>query len=270
MSGTKTFLCVARKKCRNNGLFVGDNVEFTFAGRRGCIEEVLPRTNKLIRPPVSNIDKVFIVTAPLPVPDLLLVDKILLNCIIEDIQPEIIVNKCDISTQHFIDRIEANYSPLNVPIIYASSHDGKNLDEIADAVKGCTAVFAGQSGVGKTSLLNVLSSRNNQVGDLAERINRGKQTTRHSEIFACGDGFLVDTPGFSLLDLEEESIKSSQLMTYYADFTDFALGCKFSTCTHISEPSCAVIKAVKDGLICEERYERYKQLYKSIKEKEIY
>lgn len=261
--------CVARKRIRHldNEILIGDDVTVQKLTRaRGAIEELLPRKNRMKRPFVANIDQVFIVTASMPPADFSLVDKILINCQMQNVSAKIVINKCEAASQHFFDRVKANYEGLVDDIIVVSAHKGTGIEALKEALSGKITCFTGQSGVGKTSLLNViLPEYKGEIGAISARIARGKNTTRHSQLFSFDTkSFVVDTPGFSLFDLED--VKASDLMLYYGEFTEFAPDCKYKMCTHISEPNCAVKKALDEGKICKERYERYVALVKELKE----
>ncbi|MDD3831621.1 MAG: ribosome small subunit-dependent GTPase A [Clostridia bacterium] len=257
----RTVECLPLKKLRKDGLYVGDNVRILMQGNKGCIQSVLPRKNVLVRPPVANIDKVFIIISSTPEPDLLLIDKLIINCLHNNIDYCLIANKTDLLTEQFARRIKDNYGDVE-QITFTSAITRQGISQLEQLIDDKVCCFAGQSGVGKTSLLNTLVDNANALtGQLSVRIDRGKNTTRHAQIYKCGAGYIVDTAGFSLLELPIDSINAEQLMTYYADFCKYSFGCKFTTkCTHISEPNCAVKEAVANGLICAERYARYKTI----------
>ncbi|HPG92539.1 MAG TPA: ribosome small subunit-dependent GTPase A [Clostridia bacterium] len=264
------FICFPRKRLRHNeqDILIGDQVSIQKISRgKGSIEEVLPRKNRMKRPIVANVDQVFIVTAPMPPADFSLVDKILLNCKTQNISAILVINKCEAASEHFFNRVNCNYNGLTDGIITVSAHKLIGIDKLNELLSGKTTCFAGQSGVGKTSLLNViLPEHKGEIGAISAKIQRGKNTTRHSQLFCFDDGFIVDTPGFSLLELND--IKSDKLSTYYDDFALYANKCKYKNCTHTAEPNCAVKKAVENGEICAERYERYLDVYKEILEAE--
>ena len=255
----------SRKKIRlRDEVFVGDNVLFDEKER--TIEKVLPRTNRLVRPPVANVDCALIFVAPSPEPDLFLADKILLNCFRQDVSPLFVVNKKDISDDAFCDRIKSNYSS-EATVFCVSALRGEGVEALKRALAGKTVCLTGQSAVGKTTLLNLLTRENMPTGDLSEKISRGKNTTRHSEIFGAGqDTFLIDTPGFSLLDTQE--IRAFELGLFYPDFAEQAPLCRFNMCTHTAEPDCAVKSAVTNGRINGERYERYVANFEQLKKAE--
>ena len=266
----KTVAAKVRKKLSYNNMeiSVGDNVEFFFNEyKKAVIEDVLPRKNELIRPNVANVDVAAIVVASVPQPDFVLVDKIILNCYIQDIKPVIIVNKSDINGENFFEQISKEYGDAVSQIISVSAETDYNLDEIKRALKGETTVFCGQSAVGKTSLLNKIAEKNQATGGISEKSGRGKHTTRHNQIFDLGDEtFIVDTPGFSLLELKE--IESSELHLYYTDMVEMQNQCKYHMCTHTTEPDCCVKRALEEGRFDKNRYQRYLTIFEELKEAE--
>ncbi len=257
--GVKT--CFARKKLKSDGnIFVGDYVVILKERDSFVIESVSKRKNQLIRPYVSNVDVCFIVIAPEPSPDFLLVDKIIVNCHEQGIKPVLVANKCDMS---LIDLKE--YESV-LEIIECSAAQGIGIDRIINRSIGKTVCFAGQSAVGKSSLINaVLGSSLLEVGELAKRIKRGKNTTRRTEILYLGeDTYLVDTCGFSML--ETVDIQPEDLRLYFDEFENFRSDCRFTSCTHIDEPDCAVKPHIGNE-IGEGRYKRYKTLFEELKQR---
>lgn len=251
-------VCFARKRLKNDGvIYVGDYVYIAKERDSFVIEDVKERKNRLIRPYVSNIDVCFIVIAPEPQPDFLLVDKIIVNCLVEGIEPVVVKNKDDLS---HIDTSE--YDGV-VEQIECSAQTGDNVMKIVEFAKGKTACFAGQSAVGKSSLLNnILDCDLLEVGELAKKIKRGKNTTRKTEIFHISEGtYLVDTCGFSLL--ETVDVAPENLRLYFDDLEVFRKECRFNMCTHTDEPDCAV-KAHVGKEIGRGRYERYKTIYQEL------
>ena len=251
-------VCFARKRLKNDGLiYVGDYVEIAKDRDSFVIENVAPRKNRLIRPYVSNVDVCFIVIAPEPEPDFLLVDKIIVNCLVEGIEPILVKNKADVK---HIDTAE--YDGV-VKQIECSAQTGENVKKIVEIAKGKTACFAGQSAVGKSSLLNnILDCDLLEIGELAKKIKRGKNTTRKTEIFHIGEGtYFVDTCGFSML--ETVDVAPENLRLYFDDLEAFRKDCRFNMCTHTDEPDCAV-KAHVGKEIGVGRYERYKTIYQEL------
>lgn len=255
-------VCFARKRLKMDGdiIFVGDFVTIQKDRDSFVIESVESRKNKLIRPYVSNIDICFIVIAPEPEPDFVLVDKVIVNCLEQGIEPVLVKNKADLA---HIDTSE--YSNV-LKILEVSAENGEGISKIVELAKGKTACFAGQSAVGKSSILNaILDSDILEVGELTRKIKRGKNTTRKTEIFNVGNGtYFVDTCGFSML--EAIDIEPANLRLYFDDLEEFRPSCRFNGCTHIDEPDCAVKEHVGKE-IGEGRYERYKTIYAELKKR---
>lgn len=271
----KVYTCRARKKLHDEGLYVGDECVISLTGQRGIIEKVEKRKNLLNRPSLANVDKVIIVTAPLPVADFFLVDKIILNCLTEGIDFLIAVNKKELASETFLQKVKDNYGSL-CDICFISAKEKGGIEPLLSLIGKGVFCLAGQSGVGKTSLLNALMESSLATGELSKKISRGKNTTRHTEIFSLKEAFVVDTPGFSLLELEEDKIPGRDLHRYYPDFylalEKNGVSCRFKDCTHTTEPSCAVRELSQKGVLCGERLSRYTQLYNDLllKEKEKY
>ena len=198
--------------------------------------------------------------APIPKPDYLLVDKLYLNCLSKNIDPIICVNKCDIKDEVFI-KCYNDYKDL-MKVIKVSAKDKLGIDELKSFIDDKVVCFAGQSAVGKSSLINaLLPGQNLKTDTLSRKTERGKHTTRHVELFGNGKGFIADTCGFSILDVFDADEKYLA-RSYFGD-----TGCKFKDCRHISEPECMVLNKVKSGKISEERYDRYIKLLNAVKEK---
>ncbi|MBR4905156.1 MAG: ribosome small subunit-dependent GTPase A [Selenomonadaceae bacterium] len=254
-----------RDKKIGSAVYVGDFVEISrLKDKSGVIEKVQSRRNVLIRPSIANVDRViltFAVDAPKLHPLLLnrflvLAEKSLLDDII------ICVNKIDLTSEkNFLSEYESLYKVLRVSTI-----TGEGLAELKKILSSGVSVFAGASGVGKSSLLNALDKNLQlKVGKVSEKILRGKHTTRVAELINFGEGFLVDTPGFSAVDLTEAGINKGNLKDYFVEFKNFAGGCKFlNVCSHSHEPDCGVKAAVERGEILRERYESYLTLLEEV------
>ncbi len=266
----QVFPSAVRKKIRYNNvdLLVGDNVFFKFDEYgKVVIESAEKRKNQLSRPPIANIDVAVIVISCIPKPDFYLVDKIVINCYIQNIRPVLVINKADLVDEEFEKRVREEYGEMAETVLTVSAEKEINLDLLKEQILGKTCVFCGQSAVGKTSLLNKLNDSDQKVGAVSMKTGRGKHTTRHSQIFEIQkDTFVVDTPGFSLLDLK--NVKSSELNLYYTDMTTLQAKCRYHMCTHTTEPDCEVKKAVEEGRFNKNRYERYLTIYEEIKQAE--
>jgi len=239
-------------------LFVGDIVEFSADG----ISVLCPRINLCTRPSVANLDALIIVLAVLPSPDYILVDKLLILCAQQKITPILCLNKKDISTKGFLKKVQNDYKHFNIFIVSAKS--GKNIKRFKKAIKNKFVGFCGQSAVGKTSILNALNKDFTlEVGDLSKKTDRGKHTTRTTEIFKLfKNTYICDTPGFSKISLSE--FDPNTLKDYYPEFKEAEKGCKFSMCLHINEPDCKVQELVDSGKISEDRYYRYLDIHDEV------
>jgi ribosome biogenesis GTPase len=267
-------------ECKPRGIFrkdqmspiAGDRVEIKVidqTAKKGVIEKILDRKSFLIRPSIANIDQAFLVFAiKSPDPDLMLLDKMLIKTVSRSIKPHICINKIDITQdKNEIDLFERYYSNY-FNLIFLSAKRGIGIKEVQALLQGKTSMFAGPSGVGKSTLLNRIFQEDKvKTGALSEKISRGKHTTREVELFELDENsYIADTPGFSTFDID--NIKSSELSSYYPEFEEYLGQCKFNGCSHIAEPSCAVKEAVEEGKIDTGRYERYKQIYADLKGRE--
>lgn len=254
--------CVARGNLKERGIFVGDRVEYD--DRTQTIEKVLPRRNLLIRPPIANLERMFIVIAPTPKPDFYLVDKLILFCQINDIKPILVVNKTDILKKELKDFIQNTYSHL-LPIVCVSAQEGE-VNAIKTEVKGICA-FAGQSAVGKSSLINALfDEEREKVGQLSRKTDRGKQTTRLVSLHHLGGkNYLADTAGFSKLDERLLGVQEREVGRFFADFVPYLGECEYNSCCHIAEKKCGVKQALKVGKISEQRYNSYVKIFQTLK-----
>ena len=252
--------CVARKTLKKEGIFVGDNVEIDDAG---AVAKVLKRKNVLIRPPVANIDKMFIVVAPVPKPDFYTVDKMLLFCMVNGIEPVVCINKNDLDEQYCL-QIENNYKNI-VKTLVCSTFDETYL-KIKKEIKG-VCVLAGQSAVGKSSIINALKGKLvARVDTFSKKVERGKQTTRTVQLFKFGKNkYLADTAGFSKLDERLLNLEADEIKNYYPEFLKYAAECKYKSCLHLVDKDCGVCKALKNQQIAKIRYENYKKLVGYVK-----
>ena len=263
-SDGKEYRAYARGKLRLQGdIYVGDNVKLVFERGDAIIDVVKPRANQLVRPFVANVDSALIVVAKEPEPDMLLIDKIIINCHLEGIKPVLIYNKADIASDKEIDDLFAPYIDY-MDCVKVSALEKQGLEELRPYIENKVVCFAGQSAVGKTSLLNAILDLNLKTDGLSAKIKRGKNTTRHVEIYEALGGDVMDTCGFSMLSIV--SINPEELIYYYPDFIEYQDDCRFKSCTHREEPDCAVKKAVEEGKISKERYQRYLDIFGEIDE----
>ena len=259
----KLVQCDARGllKIKGEGILVGDFVEV----EKSTIVKVLDRTNRFIRPNVSNVDCVVSVISPEPKPDYFLLDKLLINASKEDVEFIIVVNKSDIDALLFED-IKLEYENAKVKIFSVSSKSGEGIDGLKQYLDGKLSVFAGQSAVGKTSITNAMFSLQLKIGDLSQKIVRGKHTTTRSEIFERENIRIIDSPGFAVIDAD---VELNDLKLFYPEYFEVAGGCKFRGCSHVSEPNCKVKELVENGILSKKRYDRYVQIYKEIQSRRI-
>jgi len=245
---------------------VGDRVCFTpgTGDEHGWVDEILPRESELVRPPVANIRHIVLVFAPQPAPDFLLIDTLIVMAVKQGIQPAIVVNKCDLDESLF-EQIRRDYAGLDAPMLKVSAKTGEGMDELRQLLKSGICCFAGQSGVGKSTLLSAATGLVLETGEISRKISRGRHTTRHAELMYSGDYCVLDTPGFSLLELWE-GLEPIQLKEYYPEFFPYEGECRFSPCYHLSEPGCAVLEASRNGQVSPARLERYHQLLKKAQE----
>ncbi len=267
-SQNKIFQCKARGKFRKNDQkpLVGDYCEFSIEnGNEGYILKLLERKNELVRPPICNIDQALLVfSAKEPDMNTLLLDRFLILIEHLKIQPIICISKIDLVHLEEIQKIMEPYTQAGYQVYYFSSKEKQGIDDIQQVFENKITVITGQSGVGKSSLLNALDIHLNiHTNQISKALGRGKHTTRHVELIKMYGGYVADTPGFSSLELLIDPVELSQA---YHDFKDLSSLCKFRGCLHDSEPSCAVKQAVEDGMISKERYEHYLMFLKEVKE----
>ena len=268
-----TYECKAKGVFRNRKIkpLVGDNVEIEILDAEknlGNIEDILPRFNWLNRPAVANVDQTVIIFAvSAPAPNFNLLDRFLINMEQHEVPTIICFNKIDLEGFRQSEDICRSYTKSGYEVLFISAESGYGINTLEAVIKGKTTVFAGPSGVGKSSTLNSLfPDANVQTGGLSEKIQRGKHTTRHSELmFVDDDTYIMDTPGFS--SLYTEGIEAEDLKLYFPEIAAYTGTCKFNMCNHISEPGCLVKEAVGDERISKMRYDDYVMIYNELKEK---
>ena len=266
-------------ECKAKGIFrkdkikplVGDDVEIEVLNEEeklGNIVKILPRRSELIRPAVANIDQALVIFAARePKPNLSLLDRFLVIMEKQDVPVIICFNKQDLCDEEEVGRLKEIYEACGYPVVLASAKQGEGIEEIKSLLRGKTTTVAGPSGVGKSSLTNLLQNEvQMETGEISKKLGRGRHTTRHSQIIQIEeDTWLYDTPGFTSFYVEE--IEKEELRFYFREFFKYEGTCRFQGCTHTHEPGCMVKNALEEGKISKERYENYLELYGELKEK---
>ncbi len=268
--GEKTYECKARGSFRESGVspLVGDRVEFEQTEEeKGLVTAVLPRKSLLSRPPVANIDKLFIVSSyKKPAPNAYIIDKLTALAEYKEIEPIIVFNKCDIGGFEDWERI---YKTAGYKVFTVSAESGEGIELLKKELKNFVSAFTGNSGVGKSSILNALFGEMKlETGAVSDKLGRGRHTTRHTELFALPEGgFVADTPGFSSLEYDCADYEFKENLVYYfRDLKQYADGCRFTSCTHTCEKGCNIIRAVQNGEIAESRHRSYIALFEELKD----
>lgn len=262
-------------ECKARGVFrkqkitplVGDDVTITIRSNgENTIDSIHPRKNFLVRPPVANIEQLFILSAAYnPSPNLFLIDKMTAIAINKGIEPIIVFTKCDLMDLSEFEKIYKN-SGLKTVCISSVTKDG--IDTVKEWISGKVSAFTGNSGVGKSTLLNsICEGLNLDTGEISEKLGRGRHTTRAVELYKVCDGYVADTPGFSSFDIEKnESVALEDIQYCFPEFQPYLGKCKFVSCSHTVDKGCAVLEALSDGKIEKTRHESYKAMYSEAKE----
>ena len=257
-------------ECRARGRFrrqdqsplVGDFVRITRQGDKGVLEALLPRKNAFIRPAVANIDQlVVLASCAIPVTEPFLIDRVLAIAQLQNVPALVVVNKDDLAPAQPLAEI---YRRADVPVLVTSAETGEGIEALREALAGKLSCLTGNSGVGKSSLLNrACPQLQLPVGEVSEKLGRGRHTTRHIELYSLGSNtFVADTPGFSAFDTERmELVHKEQLQYAFPEFAPYLGHCQFPDCAHRKEPGCAVRKALAEGKIGQTRYSSYERLY---------
>ena len=272
----QTYECKARGIFRRENIkpLVGDDVELEVLDqeeREGSIRKILPRRSRLIRPAVANIDQALVIFAIVkPEPNFNLLDRFLIMMEQQGLPCVICFNKSDIASKQEKEALQSAYENSGYQVFFVSVKEREGLKEVRQILQGKTTAVAGPSGVGKSSLINYLYPQAEmETGAISEKIDRGRHTTRHSELFALdGESYIMDTPGFSslqLFDMEKEELKD-----FYPEFREYENKCRFRGCVHVSEPGCSVKAALAEGKISDVRYHNYTVLYEELKNRKKY
>ncbi|MCF8564420.1 ribosome small subunit-dependent GTPase A [Alicyclobacillus tolerans] len=265
------------RRCQARGVFrkrktkvlVGDRVTYDPIGSaEGIVTEVLPRKTELVRPPVANVDQALLVFS-LVSPDFLpgLLDRLLVSVAHAGLSAAIVLTKCDLADAQTVSDKMDPYRKAGYPVFAVVSPQQQGLDAVRAALAGKVTVFAGPSGAGKSTLANALSPELGvKMGEVSEKVGRGKHTTRHVELFELEPNtFIVDAPGFSQLEVQ---VDSQDLRLYFPEFSEWTQGCLYRSCLHVQEDQCAVKEAVEKRQVSRDRYESYCEMYAHIRQKE--
>ena len=269
-------------ECRAKGIFrnrkvkplVGDDVDCQVLDEEksiGNIDDILPRKSELLRPAVANVDQAVVVFAVTkPKPNLNLLDRFLIRMLCEGVETVICFNKVDLASDEELARLEEVYELAGYPVLAISTLTENGMEELYQQMKGKTTVLAGPSGVGKSSLTNLLHPEAAmETGDISRKLERGKHTTRHSQLFSIGeDTYIMDTPGFSSLQIP--IMEAEELKEYFPEFSLYEKECRFLGCLHASEPDCGVKGALEQGKISRIRYDNYMALLEEIRNRKKY
>ena len=267
-------------ECKAKGIFrkekkkplVGDNVEIEVLDEKektGNLIQILPRKNELIRPAAANVDQALVIFAVRqPDPNYQLLDRFLITMEQQEIPSIICFNKKDMAEQEELDQIYQIYISCGYQVLLTSAEQEEGISQIRKILEGKTTVVAGPSGVGKSSLTNLLQEEvSMETGEISKKLKRGRHTTRHAQLLTVGEHtYLMDTPGFSSLFVER--MEKEELRFHYPEFAEYEGKCRFQGCVHVHEPECAVKQAVEEGKIHRQRYENYVSIYEELKEQE--
>lgn len=261
-------------ECKARGVFrkeriiplVGDSVSITVGENgRNSIDEILERKNSFNRPPIANVDNLVIVTSTCdPKPNTLIIDRLTAIAVRKNVRPIIVFTKSDLqSADEYLDI----YRMTGIDVLVVSNETGEGVDDIKSILADSVSVFTGNSGVGKSSLLNCISPDFRiETGEISKKLGRGRHTTRHVELFKVLNGYIADTPGFSSLDFEtNDIIMKDDLAECFPEFAEYIGTCKFTSCAHINDKGCKIVEAVKNGEIHPSRHESYTALYNEVK-----
>lgn len=269
LDGETVHACRARGKFRKERIspYAGDRVRFVpDENGEGCLSEILPRRNFLVRPPLANLDKLFVVSSVSdPQPSTLIIDKTIAAAELKGIEPVLVFTKTDLDDASALREI---YGGIGLRTYFVSASDGAGVEALRGELNGCVSAFTGNSGVGKSTLLNCLMPQLVlETGEISRKLGRGRHTTRHVELYPVEGGFVADTPGFSTMDIERyELFRKEELPEGFREFEPYLGACRFTSCSHTCEKGCAVLEAVEAGKIPRSRIESYIAMYNEVKD----
>ena len=264
----KIYKCLARGKFKKDGIIpvVGDRVSITLLNEeKGIVEEILERRNYIKRPKIANITQIiYVLSMNMPKPDLLLLDKQLIFAEFMGLKATIVLNKVDLEDKKEIDKIFELYKNIGYRVIQTNAKEGINIEEIRDLLNGEITAFAGNSGVGKSTLINsIFKQELTQEGNISDKNQRGKNTTTSTTLYKYKENsYIADTPGFSTYEINE--IPKEDLCHYFVEFVPYLEKCEFQGCSHIKEENCGIKKALESGKISPQRYENYVKIYNNL------
>lgn len=268
-TGSGIIRCRARGKLRKLGItpLVGDQAIFQSSGDSGYLQEILPRRNSFIRPAAANVDVLVMMGCQVnPVTEPFLIDRVAAIAAAQGVETLLLLTKCDLDPA---DELYAIYQQAGIPVLRTSAETGLGVEEVRQRLKGKLAAFTGNSGVGKSTMLNALFPEANMAtGEVSDKLGRGRHTTRHVELFTLPDGTrIMDTPGFSSFDTDRMELGTADsLARAFPEFRPYLGHCRFDDCSHVREQGCAVLEALHAGKIGESRHSSYVHLYEKIKE----
>lgn len=269
-TGNEIYECKARGNFRKQKItpLVGDNVEISINNNaENTIDTIYPRKNEIIRPPLANLDQLFIVASLVePKINTTIIDNLTAIAEYKGIEPIIVITKTDLETS--ADKYKNIYESAGFKVVICNNITGEGADEIRNLLNNKCSAFTGNTGVGKSTLLNnVFPNLELKTGEISKKLGRGKHTTRHCELFKTNNGYIADTPGFSSLEFKQiEKILKDDLPYCFREFEEYLGNCKFSTCTHINDKGCAIAEAVNNGKISKSRHESYISMYNEVKD----